>query len=922
MSALKKTGKVLLYIVGGILLLLIIVSILIDPIAKRLLENQVAKAGEGQYTLFLDDVDISIIRGTARLEGVRFKTDTIENEKPPIAFLDADEIAVEGVSWLTYLLENKLLTDRVLLDNIDATVYARTTEKAKKTEEEQKPFRIEQLDIYPAIKQQVDRVRLKDLRFSEIAFTLVNVGTQDTLSMNAGELNLQSDDILLDTDKLITENRAFYSTDIDFKSQGLEIRRSGNKILQAEVEVFVFTTEEELMGIRVEDLAFLERDLQQRDTLMFAEFQEFIMSELDMLKVQKENTAQLKKISLTGLNVVNMAGASQPSSATGTTSDTTQNQQSLNLARLSLGEQLPAPIERVKLEELDINKVDYRQGDSIRVENANLHASEIVINDSSAFAENRFLHTSTLEANVELMAATMGEDPKFQLRLAGFTMDVEEGLGSIGFKDLQVETKEKQEKEMWVEAEIGSFKLVSLDTRKLPQGILSIDSIAIADPLVLAHLPAEQGQGQQGQQSQQQSFTPPNFYPAIEGVLDKFILGKLAIIGADIKVEGIAGSKQAARIPALYLQVSDIVVAEGTAYAGNRVLHSADIALRVEDILFPLPGGLYTAKLDLFRLSTREQFVEALEFLLDHPGGPGEIPSGADTATVFQVENDVFRINELDWQRLIEKQEVSAGLIFSKGLDAYAYVNNNKAQPQPKQEKQAKQDSVQPMPQKAIRQIKTPFYIRKFKMEDASLVYEVLAAEADTSGIATISDVDVSLANMTNIPARLRENSKIPLEFNGKLMGTGDFRTQIVLYMASDSSLVTVSGQLDTMDITKMNRFTEYISRIGFESGKIYEVGWDFHVDEEKAEGTVEMSYDNLMIEISEKTSPEASGILKEAGTFLANNLVLESDLAPKKSEKPEEAEFSEERDPKESFPAYVLQGLISGFVELLVTIF
>ena len=164
MHTLKKVGKVFLYLILGLVVLLFVAGLFIDPIAKKIMIKQVDKAAGGQYSLALDDVDISILAGNFSLTGVILETDTTDPDVPPIAFLKADEITVNGVSWLTYLLDSRLSMDKVYFNKLNVQLLARTVDSTQQQTKEEKPFRLRQLDIYPAIKEQVDRFHLKGHR--------------------------------------------------------------------------------------------------------------------------------------------------------------------------------------------------------------------------------------------------------------------------------------------------------------------------------------------------------------------------------------------------------------------------------------------------------------------------------------------------------------------------------------------------------------------------------------------------------------------------------------------------------------------------------------------------------------------------------------------------------------------------------------
>lgn len=918
MEILKKIGKVLLYIIAGIVALLFIAGIFIDPIAKRLLEKQVSNAAEGQYSLEVDDLDISIIAGSVSLTGIRFTTDTVEADSPPYVFMGANKIAVEGVSWLTYLLDKRLQTDRIFLDSLDVELYARTVASQEDTSKSQKPFRLQQLDIYPAIKEQVDRVLLEDLGINDLQLTLINVTTQDTLGLKARELNFKSDNVLVDANKLITDNRAFYATRINFLGKELQVVRNGNLSFEAEAESLQFITKEDKMSVLGSGMVYLKDTLPQNDTLMFVSLQDFELRELDLNKVQEQNTAPLEKIGLTGLYVVN----NMPVSNSSSTADTSQASSQKQLGALSLGESLPPMISRVELSELDINQVFVRQGDSIKVEDANFHATTIIIDENSAFAENRFLHAETMESEVELISATVGSDPILHMALQGFRMNMENGVGSLAFQELKVNPEKEPKGEMWFEAEVGPFKIAQIDTRNIMEGEVSIDSIGIMDPVVLVNMPETQAtqttSSKSSNSSPQQSFTPPSLYPAIEGMLDQLWLGKVAVIGGDFRIADIGGSDYGVRIPAFYLQMTDVLIAEGTAYAENRVLHAADIAVRMENISYPMPDSIYSAELDLFRLSTYEQFIEANDFLLTFREVDKQLLKDKNISQLIKLFNDDFRMDGINFQKLIQKEGIFVETIRSKGFEAGIYQNAN-AQAANADKKAASTDTTSTgMPQKMLNKLGMPLYIGSVAFESGYLTMEQLAAHPDSAQLMEITDVFLRGDNITNIPKRLKRDSEVLVSAGGKLMGTSNFETEAEIRMLSDSNLVLLSGTVDSLELTKLNRLVVQNSPIAISSGKIYTMEWNIKADEEDATGTLLMNYDNLEVALGGK---DTTGLFKNIGSFLVNKLAVEEE-ADEDPTKPEKVEVSHERDKDKSFIDYYMATLVDGLKDILITIF
>ncbi len=60
-----KISKIILFILLGLVILLFVAGLFIEPMAERLLIKEIDKAGKGQYTLKLEDVKVSLLRETS-----------------------------------------------------------------------------------------------------------------------------------------------------------------------------------------------------------------------------------------------------------------------------------------------------------------------------------------------------------------------------------------------------------------------------------------------------------------------------------------------------------------------------------------------------------------------------------------------------------------------------------------------------------------------------------------------------------------------------------------------------------------------------------------------------------------------------------------------------------------------------------------
>ena len=895
---LKKTGKVLLYVFLGLAILLIVIGIFIDPIVKDLIENRVSKSAKGQYEVSIEDADVSIFRGNLVLEGIRFKTDTSQADSPPIAFFTADKAGIKGLSWLVYLIDNRVRMDKILLENLNLQVFAKTLNNDKQSP----PFRLEQLDFYPMIKKQVDRVFLKDLGLNKISFTLINMTTQDTLQFNADNLNLESDNILIDANKLITDSRALYATEIDFMGKDIKIERSGNEKLTAQVDTVSFGTDQNILSILTHNVLFFQNKGVTNDTALFVELQKFKLAELNLNSIQKENIAYLKTVNLSGIDVVSNTSP-KPAGNSTQTKDSSQENKDFNLSTLSLGENLPELINEVRIEQLAVNNADFRLKDVAKVKNAMFQATDIVINKNSAFYENRFLHAQTVTSHIDSMTASVGK-PQVEFNLSGFQVDINEGIGNLRFNKLTANVEKEAPETLWFDAAIGAFKIAGINTRELVEGRLSIDSIGILKPEFTAKLPTSK-----------QQYSPPDLYPLIEGVLDRLSINKFALIEADLKINMVGLVKSEFRLPALYVQLSDILIAEGTAYTDDRVLHADNIAVRMENFKYFFPDEVYSLKVDLFRLSTEEKFIESKGLRYAYNDNYEKILRTPETNQVFEISNDFLRIDGIGFRQLIKDQNIIASEVKVADWEVSIFKNQNYQQ-------QKKQKPSGTMPQKMLKQLENKIYIGNVNLESGFVSYKELASEADTAGVMVVSDIFVRAENITNYNSLLQKNPIMTLESGGMIMETGPFKTALAFHMLSNENKVEITGNIDSLDLVRLNKLTSYTTNLAIRSGELHKMDWEITADEEKAEGILTISYEDLKIKISESNEADTSGLFRGIGSYLANNLVLNTDTSADDPEAPKRVEIEQERNKEKGFVNYYVQSLMDGILEVVITVF
>jgi len=1274
MHLFKKILKILGFIVLGIIVLLIIASVVIGPIARDYLEDEINQADQGQYSAQIDNVNVSIIRGNFVIEGLNIQTDTTvarENETPVID-LQAGEISVRGLSWLQFLLTDKLQINSVSVLDLVLEAKVRTVDE-EEPDEDAGPFRWEDLDIYPMVKDQVDRIRLNDLNFSNLDLTLINVETVDTLTFVAEEFNVGSDDILIDADRVFTDARAFYASAIDIQGKEVEINRIGDPQFNLQLGLIEFATRESDFGMLSKNLNFFKHGDSKQDTVLFANYTEFNMTDLDLNTVQEDSMAKIGTVFLNELLVINNLPLDEEVVAEAA-KEADKRSPTFDVTEFTLGDNLPELLKRVTITEISLEHIDYRQHEDLLVNDFSFFTRHMIIDEEPAFADERFMHAEQFEIFMDSVFYR-ASDHTMQVAFNDFNLGVEAGVGRMSMDNIRANMRG----DMDASAKLDNFRITGIDTRELDDKIFSVDSIAMVYPRLTANL----GNGGAADDTAGDD-AEMDLYPAIEDLLTEVHINTIAIQDADIRAAGIAGNGQTAHIPHLDLTVSDVLIAEGTAFQGDRILHAKDISVDVENINLPLPDDIHYVRLRRFGMSTGDGYLVAEGLMMDHRGdaekhledpevdqvyrvtnrrfainnlnygsiirevgfyagsisldgldvevfgeplvteedaeeaareaerelefkidkftladnlpdnlgavyignlslkdinifqedfikvsglefnaqqmaidnrpafkenrfvhskrfkigidsvhyvdpnemmliavrdfdfdiseGTGDftidritakneervqgemyldaiindfnirgidtrelidrrfaineitvrnpkvrmdmgdepidedeaereaeqaaeemeldlypainefldelhikriavtdaeikmlepagdldvgrlpdlnleitdlliaegtafkndrvmhakdiamemnditmplpddvhkvsldhfsmstgeghlrldglvydynenyrkIMEGPETNMVFSVRNDHFKIEGMDFSTVlndidnIEELGILLDKITVEGLDVKVLVDNN----YPAEETE---DDLPPTLQQMIKDIEVPFFLGDLSLKGGHIEFEELAEGAEEPGIMTLENLYVNVDKLTNIDSIIGNNLMTLINVDVMLMGDGHLRTKLAIPMHDVLQPVRFSGDLDSLDVTSLNRYTEYTTLFGFESGIIYTMRWDFEAGTEISEGIFGLSYEDLVIRLSESDSPEPAGFLWQVGAYLANALVIDTDISEHKSDPPKKVDFDRVKDEEESFIEHYVSSIIAGLLEI-----
>ena len=816
-----------------------------------------------------------------------------------IAHMTIDSISTAGIS------NGKLRLKSLLIHDPQLNVYFNPSgvEKENTSGSSSEPFEINQLNLYPKIQEQLEQIVIGRLSIHDLALRLNSKNPANSLKVFAPSLSIYAGDVLLGKEGAFSPKRSFYAREWELFGKEIKIEQAGEKKWKTLANGLKLSINEKFAKISLMGLDFIMADKALQDTLLALSFIDLQFVGLDLYQLQKEKLLELEKVASRGLIIIPKETVVEVKEAD-TAGTTNFDGQKSFFADFNPAEDLPGFIRKIAVKELELENIKIpRKNTPLNFSQARLSAKNILVEDKSAFAENRFLYAKELASDIYRPQISLSE-PKQEIKSEALHFKIKDGKGELVIQDINSFADEEDSIKLWFNGEIEAISLNGINTQSLSSGTFVVDCVAVKKPELVIHFPSSP----QTQASSSEKGNLPDLYPALEKALDTLTVNKFFINEGNVRLSGLGDSYYGLHIPFVRVKAEDIVIAPRTAFLDDRILHASDWKATLKDIHYLFPDKVYLLQLGQLNLSSHQKEIEAKEFWYGYTENYRKKLEGEETNEVYRIENKHLKAENVDWQTLFKEGAFYADKLEANGLDIYVYKDFNV--PWIKKFK--------PMPPTIVRELGLPLSIKDIQLKNMEVVYEEMKKGADTAGLVDITEMKARISNFTNIEKELRQNPEMEIAALGRLMGKGYFQTHITVPLYDRSRKLRITGTLDTLDATELNRIVRYNSRIAIRSGSFYKLNWDFEADNELASGIMEVSYEHLKVQLSQPSSPDTTGVFKDVGSFLINALVVDSNIAEEKGKEPKPVHFEEERNQERSFFHFYVQSLLAGLIEAI----
>jgi hypothetical protein len=202
-----------------------------------------------------------------------------------------------------------------------------------------------------------------------------------------------------------------------------------------------------------------------------------------------------------------------------------------------------------------------------------------------------------------------------------------------------------------------------------------------------------------------------------------------------------------------------------------------------------------------------------------------------------------------------------------------------------------------------------PFRIGRLTFS-GDVSFTALPQQSSRPAFIYINDVRASLENITNQARYFDQDMK--LKGQGKLYGEALVRLQADFDMQDSLNAFELSGNVEEMNLRRLNRIITPLSRIRIQEGRARSIAFDVSANDEYAIGEMLFKYNNLKLRLVNKKDISQVNLGNTLLSFWTNQVVKSNNPSFLKSRK---GIIYFERDPQKETLNFWVHSLLSGMV-------
>ncbi len=266
--------------------------------------------------------------------------------------------------------------------------------------------------------------------------------------------------------------------------------------------------------------------------------------------------------------------------------------------------------------------------------------------------------------------------------------------------------------------------------------------------------------------------------------------------------------------------------------------HLEDISFSTSNLALPVSDGFYTLHIGKLDLKDKSLKLDSLHYVSTYP----------------KMEFSYKHPKHSDWF------DIKVGSLEMKEIDLSAFLTDRTLRMEEatvddmvlwnlKNQKIKLPRRIVPMVYEGIQKAPIKIDIPLLLVNNFAVIYEELAQKGVSPGKLSITDVNGTVSDLTNIVSG-EENQFIRIDADAKFMGKGDFNAIWLLPVDSLNDRFLIHAEMKSFNLVHLNEFITPLAGAKVKSGMVYNLAID--MDASSKAGSIHMSlpYRDLKVDL------------------------------------------------------------------------
>jgi len=318
-----------------------------------------------------------------------------------------------------------------------------------------------------------------------------------------------------------------------------------------------------------------------------------------------------------------------------------------------------------------------------------------------------------------------------------------------------------------------------------------------------------------------------------------------------------------------YARFDNIRIDSTAAADTSRIGFAKEIGLRFRDLKFRTADSTYKMKAEEINYTSETNTLEVVDFKIQPTLKEKEAFYAAagrqESMNVITFER--ARLTQFQLEKFLHNDVVAADSVLIDRPEIDIYID--KTFPPTLKSKIGK------YPHQNLLNSSQIIQVRGMAIRGANLRYTEKGQKSLQEGSFTLNEMNITVSNITNDPAWIRQNPYCKAIIKGGILGKSPLQTTFTFYLDSTNGRFDVNGSIHNVNAKQLNALAEPLGNTKLQSFNMQYLKFELSGDDYAARGKVNMRYSNLFVVLQKRDETTGAMSTKKFLTKLINRYTL-----------------------------------------------